>query len=432
MFSKLLAKKIEEQRALLDTAMKAERALSADEQTKYDALETEIKNLEASVKAAKDLEAKEEGLKKPVNEPYYAQPKAKDEIEGIRPFKNLAEQLKAVKQAATSGIVDSRLNQINNQVRNAAPAGMNEGIESEGGFAVQTDFAGTMFETAATTGQILPKVDRYEITSNANAVEWIEIDETSVASTVFGGVQMYWEAEAQTATATKPKIRVADIKLNKLLGFAYATYELEQDSNFVSQLYSRAFTTAIRRELESCIVAGNGVGKPLGFLNGGGKVSVTKESGQVAASILYKNIVKMHNRAYNKNAPEYAWLMHPDCSEQLDFMEFPIGTGGVPVYLQEAKEGSIATLKGHPIVESDHCSALGTVGDINYVDLSQYFLITKGGIQADTSMHVQFLTAQNCFRFIFRANGMPKKNSAITIKNSSTTRSSIVTLATRS
>ena len=132
-----------------------------------------------------------------------------------------------------------------------------------------------------------------------------------------------------------------------------------------------------------------------------------------------------------KRNPGYVWLAHPDTSEQFDFMQFPVGTGGVPVYLQEAKEGSVATLKGHAIVESDHCSAIGDAGDISYVNLKDYLLITKGGVQADTSMHVAFLTAQNCFRFIFRANGMPKKASKLTIKNSSTQRSSFVTLGAR-
>lgn len=429
MFSKLLKAKIEAQRALLQTAIDENRAMSDEEQEQYDALEAEIKNLEKSIEAEKALDAKEKELNTPVNSPIYANPVGEEE--GLRLFKNLAEQLRAVKRAAVDGIIDERLAKLNNQVK-AAASGANEGLPEEGGYAVQSDFAGMMMESAAKAGQILPRVDKYEISGKSNRVEWTDIDESSVATTVFGGVQVYWAAEAATVTASKPKLKEMEMKLQKLMGIAYATYELEQDSSFISQLYTRAFTLAIQRELENCIISGVGAGKPLGFLKGGGTVSVAKESGQAAATVLWKNLSKMYNRAINKSDPNYIWLGHPDVSEQFDFMEFPVGTGGVPVYLQAAKEGSVATLKGHPIVESDHCSALGTVGDINYVDLSQYMLITKGGVQADTSMHVQFLTAENCFRFIFRANGMPKKNKALTIKNSSKTRSSFITLATRS
>ncbi len=362
----------------------------------------------------------------PVDPPVYAEPR---DHKGIKVFGNFAEQLKAVKNAA-SGTVDPRLQQLNNEFRNAS--GMNESLGTEGGFAVQTDFAGMLMESAATSGNILPLVDRYEVSAGADSVKWVDIDETSVATTVFGGVQTYWASEAAAVSASKPKLIEKEIKLEKLMGLAYATYEFGADSNFVSQLYSKAFSLAIRRELEGSIVSGDGKGKPIGLLTGAGKVTVAKEAGQVAGTIMWENISKMYNRALDKaNISKYVWLAHPDAAEQFDFLQFPIGTGGVPVYLPAAQVGSVATLKGRPIVETDHCSAVGSEGDLIFADLSDYMLITKGGVQADTSIHVQFLAAENAFRFIFRANGMPKRNKTLTVKNSSNARSSIVTLAVR-
>lgn len=361
----------------------------------------------------------------PVNKPIHAEPKKET---ALHLFDNFADQLKAVRNAAINGTVDSRLARLNAQ--NAA-AGANEGNPDEGGYAVQSDFAGMMMETAATAGNILSRVDQYQVSGNANRVAWTEIDESSIATTVYGGIQVYWAAEAATATATKPKLTERELKLQKLMGIAYATYELDNDSNFISQLYTKAFALAIQRELESAIISGNGVGKPFGLLKGGALISVAKQSGQAADTVAWENIVSMYNRALNPGDSNYVWLMHDDVSEQLDYLNFPIGTGGVPIYLPAALQGSVPTLKGKSIVTSDQCSALGDMGDINYVDLSQYMLIYKGGVQADTSMHVQFLTAENCFRFIFRANGQPKRNKALTIKNSTKTRSSFVTLAAR-
>ena len=348
--------------------------------------------------------------------------------EGLRVFRNLGEQLQAIKGAALDpSNVDARLVQLNNESR--AALGANAGIPSEGGFAIQTDFAGMLMASAASAGNILPLADKYEISGNSDRVRWVDIDETSVATTVFGGVLVYWAAEAAQVTATKPKLVERELSLQKLMGVAYATYELEQDSNFISQLYTKAFTLAIQRELESCVVSGTGVGKPLGILKGGSLVQIAKEAGQVADTIVWENLSKMYHRALDKT--KMAWVMHPDCHEQLDFLSFPVGVGGVPVYLPATAAGTIDTLRGKVIIESDQCSELGDLGDINFVDLSQYLLITKGGVQAATSMHVQFLTAENCFRFIFRANGMPKKNSALTIKNSAKQRSSFVALAAR-
>lgn len=393
---------------------------------------TESDNIEAEIALEEKLSAKEAKAKAPENTPFRPAVQVVNEPQP-KPFKNLVEQLRAVKMVATEGRVDPRLSQLNkiDQIQNAALGGQ-VGVGADGGFAVQTDFAGMMLHSAAKAGDILSRVDRYEVTDGSNSVKWVDIAETSVATTVFGGVQVYWAAEAGTATAKKPVLQEKELKLEKLMGLAYATYELEHDSSFVNDLYTRSFTLAIQRELEGNIVSGNGVGKPLGFLTGGALVTVAKESGQTAATIVWDNLSKMYNRTLDKGAAGLAWVMHPDGHEQLDFLSFPVGTGGVPVYLPATQQGALDTLRGKPIVESDHCSALGTAGDINLVDLSEYLLVYKGGVDAATSMHVQFLTAENCFRFIFRANGMPKKNNTLTIKNSSNARSSFVTLATRS
>ena len=420
-FKEMLANKTKEQNAVLNKAIAENRAMSKEEQSTFDSLEVEINNLEKTIEAQEKASKREIENKKSINEPIFAEPKNASQP---KLFKNLVEQLKAVKDVATTGRIDERLSKINN-----AASGMNEGNGADGGFAVQSDFAGMMMETAATSGNILPLVDRYEITTNANRVEWVDIDETSVASTVYGGVQVYWAAEAGTITASKPKLIEKKMELEKLMGLAYATYELDADSSFISDLYNRAFTTAIQRELEGTIINGVGAGKPKGFLKGANLVTIAKEGGQPNGTIVYENIVKMYNRALNKQSA--IWLLHPDAQEQLDFLQFPVGVGGVPVYLPSSSVGTLASLKGRPIVESDQCSALGSVGDINFVDLKEYMLITKGGVVADTSMHVQFLAAENCFRFIFRANGMPKKDTTLTLKNSSNTRSSFVTLAAR-
>ena len=396
------------------------KAMQAEIDDLFTLLDAEEKAAEQQARGAK-MAADD---KTPAREPIRTNPRDDGKV-----FKNFGEQLLAVKQAATQGIRDPRLDYIN-----AAATGMNEGAGSEGGFAVQTDFATGMMDSAAKSGQILPLVDRYEISGGANSVKWIEIDEKgSVASTVFGGVQVYWAGEAQQVTATKPSLSEKELKLEKLMGLAYATYELEQDSgNFMSQLYTKAFTLGIQRKLEEAVISGTGVGKPLGILEGTGLVSIAKEANQVADTVVWENISKMYNRALDKDQiAKYVWLTHPDVAAQFDFLSFPVGVGGVPVYLGASSVGSVASLKGRPVIETDQCSALGDKGDLIFVDLSDYMLITKGGVQADTSIHVQFLQAENAFRFIFRANGMPKRPKSMTIKNSTNARSSYITLDAR-
>jgi HK97 family phage major capsid protein len=406
------------------------KLLESGDECDLNALETELKALnEEKTKLEKRSEMLK-GIETGEIETRKLPAEVKKPEEGLRVFRNFGEQLNAIRNQALHGTYDERLNRLNKQnAESRAILGMNAGVGSDGGFAIQTDFAGTMMETAAKSGEILSRTDSYPITDNSDSVEWNDIDETSIATTVFGGVQVYWEAEAAEVTASSPKLVKRQLELKILMGIAYATYNLERDSNFVSDLYTRAFTEAINRELESCVVSGTGVGKPLGFLSSGSIVTITKETGQAADTVYWENIVKMFNRQLNKS--NSIWLMNPDVQEQLDFLQFPVGVGGVPVYLPASAVGTVPSLKGRPVVESDQCSAIGDVGDINFVDLDGYLMIYKGGIDAQTSIHVQFLTAQNCFRFMFSANGMPKKNSTLTIKNSSNARSKFITLGAR-
>ena len=53
-------------------------------------------------------------------------------------------------------------------------------------------------------------------------------------------------------------------------------------------------------------------------------------------------------------------------------------------------------------------------GDIMLCDFSQYKAIDKGGMQGEVSIHVQFVTDQSVFRFVYRFDGQPVLSSAIT------------------
>jgi len=79
----------------------------------------------------------------------------------------------------------------------------------------------------------------------------------------------------------------------------------------------------------------------------------------------------------------------------------------------------------------EQAETLGTVGDIILADLSEYMLIDKGGIKQAASIHVRFLYDEMTFRWTYRLDGQPIRNSALTPYKGSNTRSPFITLATR-
>ena len=87
-------------------------------------------------------------------------------------------------------------------------------------------------------------------------------------------------------------------------------------------------------------------------------------------------------------------------------------------------------MKGAPVIECEYPSALGTVGDIILASMGQYQLIDKGGVEAATSIHVNFTADEQVFRFVYRVDGAPLWSSALTPFKGSGTLSPFVTLAT--
>ncbi|MGO5027251.1 phage major capsid protein [Candidatus Agathobaculum pullicola] len=342
------------------------------------------------------------------------------------PFASLGEQLRAVMLAA-KGTPDNRLAAVNEA------QGVNTQTGADGAFAIQEDFAGTIIETAATTGDILSRVDSYTSGAAANAVRFMTCDETDVSESVYGGVQAFWASEAATVNASKPKFYETKIDLEKLMAFIYITDEALEDMPFMSGLLNNAMATAANRLLEGAVVDGDGVGKPLGILHAPNLVTVEKESAQ-DKTLTFQNIARMYGRILPRCKTNAVWVMHPDLAEKLPFLTLPIGTGGVPVYLPPtgATGTPYATLYGKPIIETDHMAAVGKKGDIGLFDLKQYMLLRKGTVKQDMSIHVEFLTAQNCFRLQLRAGGAPKGKSAVKLKNSKVLRSPFVVLEDRS
>ena len=329
--------------------------------------------------------------------------------------------------------------------KNAAPTnGVYDGVLHDGKGGKLQDGKQDEVKPFATLGEQLKAIydlrkgltkdERLEKVNNAaNAMRWISADETDVSSSVFGGVQMYWAAEGATVAASKPQFREMKLDLEKMMGFAYCTDEMLQDAAFMTGFIGNAFVLAADRLLTESVISGDGVGKPLGLLNSGAMLTVNKEANQAAGTFLGANAIKMQARCMPRNRDRLVWLMHPDVEEQLPYLAIQSGEAAKFLWNPEGGLGNFDTQRvlNKPVLFEDSCSALGTKGDVMLVDPMQYILLTKGTAKQDWSIHVEFLTDQNCFRMVYRCNGAPKISKPLTIKNSTKTRSAFVTLAGR-
>jgi HK97 family phage major capsid protein len=416
----------DEMRKLCNDALaRDDKRMSEQEGAKYQELEAQVRNFDQQIELAERSNALElENGHKPAGKA--------DDSEGTRGgFKGFGEFLQAVRAACVpGGRTDDRL-----QHETRAASGHNEAIPSDGGFLVQTDHLTEIMKRTYDKALIAGRCRRVPIGANANGLSWLEIDETSrAAGSRWGGVRGYWAAEAATVTASKTKFMKKRLDLEKLMSLVYVTDELLQDTTGLEALASGLVGDEFAWLLDNAIVNGNGAGQPLGWLNSDCLVSVSKEAGQSAATIVYENIVKMRARLWAASRGNSVWYINQDCEPQLHTMAFVVGTGGVPVYLPTGGVSATPydTLYGRPVVPIEQAATCGTIGDIILADPSQYLLIDKGGVNSAVSIHVRFLYDEQVFRFTYRINGMPTWNSVLTPANgASNTVSPFVALATR-
>lgn len=347
-------------------------------------------------------------------------------------FHSFGQQLAAVMRAGIpGGTVDPRLFNITN-----AASGLAESVQADGGFLVQQDFTSTLLQDVFTTGVLASRCRRIPISGNANSIKINGVDETSRASTRYGGILGYWLDEAAEKQKSKPTFRQIQLNLHKLVGLCYATDELLADASALEAFIRQAFVGEFGFLLDDAIVNGDGVGKPLGVLASGCLVSVAKETGQLADTVVAENIVKMYSRRFAQQTGNYAWFYNQNVEPQLATMSLAVGTGGIPVYMPPGglSNSPYARIMGLPAIAIEQAATLGDQGDIMLCNFADgYIIAEKGGVQADMSIHVRFVYDESVFRFVMRIDGQPVRASALTPYKggSGSTQSHFITLDAR-
>lgn len=421
-YKEKLKAKLKEQSDLLNKALAENRVLDDAEQALMASLEKEISDLEKMVELQNKTEERAKAASTPVNEPIFATPKNPDE----KKWNSLGEYFVAVKNASSpGGSMDKRLFMD-------AASGNNTNVGADGGFLIEKEFRSDLMDAMKEDSNIAKDITMVPIGANKNGLKWADIEETSRADGYrHGGALVYWAAEAETVSSSKVKLVKSELELEKVMGFWYATSELLDDATAMEALAKMEFANAMSFAVDDKILWGTGAGVPLGIMNSNALISIAKEAGQGADTILHENVDKMWNQLDSKSWTKANWYINQEAVPQLKNMTLTIGTSGVmsPYSKEYYEKGTIC---GRPVKVIEQASKLGDKGDIILADPTKYLGIDKNGVQADVSVHVKFLYDESCFRFIYRMNGAPRKNySKASYKNASFSTSPFVTLAER-
>lgn len=299
---------------------------------------------------------------------------------------------------------------------------------SDGGFSVPEEFAAWLLDASLESEVVRPRATVWPMKSETLKVPgW---DSATHTSTLFGGLTGTWVSELGSNTEVFAKMRQIELNAKKLACYTAASNELVQDGIDFDKQISLAMIKTIGWYLDYAFLQGTGAGQPQGVLANPALVTVAKETGQAAATILYENVTKMYSRLAPQCMGNAVWVASQTAIPQLLTMTIQVGMGGsvVPAVLQQ--NGKF-TLLGKEMIFSEKVPALGTVGDLLLCDFSQYIIGLRKEVSLDKSIHVGWSTDTSSYRTIVRADGQGSWDKAITPKSGSTL-SWAVALATRS
>jgi HK97 family phage major capsid protein len=265
-------------------------------------------------------------------------------------------------------------------------------------------------------------------------VPYPTIDSTSNASSVYGGIVGYWTEEAGTLTDSSPTFGRIELVAKKLTLYSEIPNELFQDSIIsLTQFMDESYPEALAWFEDVAFTSGNGVGQPLGYLNAPAAVSVAKEAGQAADTVLWENLVKMYARMLPSSMSRAVWVANNDTFPELATMALSVGTGGSAVWIGDGGGEAAPPMRilGRPVIFTEKVPTVGDAGDINLVDFGYYLIGDRQSMQSETSAHFKFGNDKTAMRVIERVDGTPWIKSAITPKTGSNTLSPFVKIAAR-
>jgi HK97 family phage major capsid protein len=297
-----------------------------------------------------------------------------------------------------------------------------------GGYTVPPEYRQELLELMAEETFIRPRAFVMPMGSATLQLPYLDVTTVQSAgvSPMFGGVQMYWTAEAQTRTETEPQFKQMELKAWELSGYSVSSNVLLQDSlagleKFLLTLFARA----IAWFEEFAFLQGNGAGKPQGLLSATASLALNRAN---AAQVQFADVAGMWAKLLPQSWGKAIWAFSPSVVPQL----LQLKDGANRAIFISIDQGAVKkptwSLLGRPAFPTEKLPPLGTKGDLILVDPSLYVIGDRMSIEIAASEHVNFLKNQMTWRVVERVDGQPWLDKPVTLQDSSTQVSPFVVL----
>ncbi len=353
---------ISQMRSIIDTAAKAGRSvLTADEETKYEAMQSDvdalaktIKRVEALATTEKQLADQRDGSYRPAAIENLGEPARKGRY-------NFNTDTKEYRAAFDDYFVNKRFSNV-----------LQTGIDADGGFLCPTEYEKGIIKLQYNLDPMRRLATVKSSRSYANL------------ATQTGGVTAGWIDELGTYPVGSPTLGQVSFSAFKNGVMIFATDEEIQDAQediagFIAETGAQAMTDL---ESESFLV-GNGAKKPLGIFNttSVGGISVAGVTGGVSATaaITFDNLIDVQHalpRAYRDKA---TWLTSDAMVKLLRKVK---DSNGLYIWQPSVVVGNPDTIFGRPVEVSDYATDPAvSAKSLIFGDLKAYHIRDRLGMQ---------------------------------------------------
>jgi HK97 family phage major capsid protein len=359
---------VAEARALLDRAERESRDLTEDEASNYDTLEKRLDAIDAKIQRETKLGDAEQDVNRPVSRAVV--PQIGNEVrttwrdmgivgarwEQLFPRSNQPPEYRDL--PAKTFFLNVAAKTQPEEFR-----GLLEGVGTQGGYPIPDNLAREIWDSGVEGSQFLKFCRMYRAAEgkDLSVPAWDSADRTAGP---IGSVSSTWHGEGQGVPEVDPKFKAITILCHKLGIYTKASREILQDGYGIEEQLGNMLKINTSWNIESAILAANGIAKPLGILNHPAAVVVNRTA---ASDIQYPDIINMFARLDPMFQAGAVWLCSPPAYAQLLRMVdgasryiFP------PAGYVSAAAAPATTLLGKPIIITDKCSDLGTHGDLLY------------------------------------------------------------------
>jgi HK97 family phage major capsid protein len=416
---------VNQARAINDLAKTEKRALTQEEQTKFNRFMLDIDDKKTEIRVGAKNNHKEMGGSGEGPDPFaegrqcnWSEKRIADDPRSYRSmfyknevgsldtgdFKNIGEFL----QVVHSERYDPRLKEKRFHL---------SGTGELGGFSVPEEFGAWLLDSSIEDEIVRPRATVHAMQSSTKHIPaWDSLDKST--GNLLGGMSAAWVPELGVIPQQSAAMRSMTLKAETLAILADVSNELLQDATDFENVLGQGIVRTIGYELDRAFLTGTGAGAaPVGVLNNPALLEVTRTGFPSAApGDNFIDLVQMYSRFFKGGPGRGLWIMHPDVLPELITMT---DVNGNLIWQGGARDQVPSTLFDLPITYSEKVPGPTEPGCIILANLFHYQVGLRQEIQIDKSNAPGWNRNYTSYRCLLRGDGQGSWNKPMTLPNGS-------------